>query len=141
MGDLGAYFKENTMKERALKWLLGKGISLSYTFRFEWTGFNNETKGKTKGEGRDLDVGGIAKGDTIRRKLALWQLKERILKEEQMLEKIKLGLSGKKTYLVALGSIIGVVIAWTNGTISNEQAVDTLIQSVLAMTVRAGIKQ
>src|SRR3990167_9193164 len=83
----------------------------------------------------------IAKGDTIRRKLALWQLKERILKEEQMLEKIKLGLSGKKTYLVALGSIIGVVIAWTNGTISNEQAVDTLIQSVLAMTVRAGIKQ
>ena len=58
-----------------------------------------------------------------------------------MLEKIKLGLSGKKTYLVALGSIIGVVIAWTNGTISNEQAVDTLIQSVLAMTVRAGIKQ
>ena|SRR3990167_5653451 len=84
---------------------------------------------------------GIAKGDTIRRKLALWQLKERILKEEQMLEKIKLGLSGKKTYLVALGSIIGVVIAWTNGTISNEQAVDTLIQSVLAMTVRAGIKQ
>ena len=50
------------MKERALKWLLGKGISLSYTFRFEWTGFNNETKGKTKGEGRDLDVGGNSEG-------------------------------------------------------------------------------
>lgn len=56
-----------------------------------------------------------------------------------MFEKIKEALAGKKTYLVAVSSIIGVVIAWSTGNMDTVTAVQSIIACIMSMTIRNGI--
>jgi len=60
---------------------------------------------------------------------------------KQMFEKIKAALSGQKTYIVALSAIIGVLIAWVNGTLTDVEAVKAIIEAILAITIRAGVSK
>lgn len=54
------------------------------------------------------------------------------------MEKIRKMLSGKKTYLVAIASILGAVIGFANGA-SLMDALQIIITAILGSTIRAGI--
>jgi VIT1/CCC1 family predicted Fe2+/Mn2+ transporter len=56
-----------------------------------------------------------------------------------MLESIRQKLQGKKTYLVAVAAVLGIVIAWISGEQASDEAVKGVIAALLAMTLRAGI--
>jgi len=60
---------------------------------------------------------------------------------KQMFEKIKAALAGQKTYIVSLSAILGVLIAWVNGTLTDVEAVKAIIEAILAITIRAGISK
>ncbi len=53
-----------------------------------------------------------------------------------MLDKIRQVLAGKKTYLVGIVTIIGVLITWVE---TGELNWNLLMTTILAMTLRAGI--
>lgn len=59
----------------------------------------------------------------------------------KMLSKVRDFLSGRKTYLVAFSAILGVIIAWTNGSMSDIETVKAIIEAILAVTIRAGIQK
>jgi hypothetical protein len=48
-------------------------------------------------------------------------------------------LIGKKTYIVAACTIIGTIGTYLNGAIPADQAVQLIVNAVLASTLRAGI--
>lgn len=48
-------------------------------------------------------------------------------------------LSGKKTYLLALGAIIGLWTGYASGTIDLQTAIQKTFEALGFMTVRAGI--
>lgn len=50
-----------------------------------------------------------------------------------------MNFTGKKTYLVALGGVLGAVGGFLTGTMSAPEAVQLAISSVLAATIRSGI--
>lgn len=56
-----------------------------------------------------------------------------------MLEKWRETLQGKKTYVVGIGSIIGLLVAWTQGTVTTPDFIQGVITAVLGMTIRAGV--
>ena len=56
-----------------------------------------------------------------------------------MLENIREKLRGKKTYVVGIGSIIGLVVAWTQGAVTTPDFIQGVITAVLGMTIRAGV--
>lgn len=58
-----------------------------------------------------------------------------------IMDKIKDVLSGKKTYLLAAASIIGIIVAWLNGSMDNVSALKALIEALFAMTLRAGVSK
>lgn len=60
-------------------------------------------------------------------------------KEGKMLAKIKEFLTGRKTYLVGIAAIIGVLIAYANGTMEAMEAIKAIVEAILAMTIRAGV--
>ena len=49
-------------------------------------------------------------------------------------------LQGKKTFIVGIASVIGAISAWISGTMTTDQAVQLIITSILAMTVRSGVE-
>lgn len=53
--------------------------------------------------------------------------------------KIRDWLKGKKTYLVCIGAIIAVVLAWSDGDVTDFQAADGLVKAIFGMTIRAAI--
>jgi hypothetical protein len=55
------------------------------------------------------------------------------------LEKVRVWLRGKKTYLVALSAIVASVIAYTNNSIDAKDMWQQVVGLILTMTVRAGI--
>ena len=55
--------------------------------------------------------------------------------------KIRNYLQGKKTYLVAAGAVIAVVIAWASGDLETPDAVRDIVAAIIAVTVRAGVEQ
>ena len=55
------------------------------------------------------------------------------------MQKIKDWLKGKKSYLVAVGAILGVVVAWSAGEMGDLAAIQAVVAAVMAMTLRAGI--
>lgn len=57
-----------------------------------------------------------------------------------MLTTIREFLQGKKTYLVALSAIIATLIGWADGTIETFHALEAIGGSLLAATLRAGIR-
>lgn len=48
-------------------------------------------------------------------------------------------LKGKKTYLICIGAIIAVAVAWGDGDVTHFQAVDGLVKAIFGMTIRAAI--
>jgi hypothetical protein len=56
------------------------------------------------------------------------------------MDNIKGFLQGKKTYIVATGAIIGVIVGWISGSLSDTEAIKSIVESLLAMTIRNGIK-
>lgn len=50
-------------------------------------------------------------------------------------------LKGKKTYLICGGVIIGVALAWSEGDVSNVEALQAIFEAVVGMTIRAGISK
>lgn len=58
---------------------------------------------------------------------------------QKMMTTIKAFLAGKKTYIVAISAILGVVISWSNGSIGDAEALRSIIEAVLACTIRAGV--
>ena len=61
------------------------------------------------------------------------------LKEGKMLTKIREFLAGKKTILISVSAIIGVLIAYSSGAMEIVEAVKAIIEAILAMTIRAAI--
>ena len=61
------------------------------------------------------------------------------VKEGKMLNKIKDFLAGRKTYLIGISAIVGVLIAYASGSMEIVEAVKAIIEAILAMTIRAGI--
>ena len=59
----------------------------------------------------------------------------------KMFEKIRNLLSGKKTYLIALGAIIGVLVSFSNGSVEVVEAIKLIIEAILACTIRAGVSK
>ena len=56
-----------------------------------------------------------------------------------MLNKIKEWLKGKKTYLTAVTTIIGALVAYGEGIVGLEATIQAIVTAILAMTIRAGI--
>lgn len=57
----------------------------------------------------------------------------------QTLNDIKVLLEGKKTYLVAIATIATTLATWASGEVGNYQAVELILNAVLASTIRHGI--
>ena len=77
------------------------------------------------------------------RKFVLSVLLKYILSKEavkKFMGNAKEFLQGKKTYIVAVSAIIGVIIGWISGTLTDVEAVKAIFESLLAMTIRNGIK-
>lgn len=55
------------------------------------------------------------------------------------MENVMKFLAGKKTYLAAGAAVLGTLAAVGNGDMSLADGVQTVITSILAMTLRAGI--
>ena len=62
-----------------------------------------------------------------------------IKKVADILNKVKDFLSGKKTYLIAASSIIGILVAYSQGSVNAQDAIKSIVEAVLAMTIRAGV--
>ena len=58
----------------------------------------------------------------------------------ETLAKLRGILIGKKTYVLALGAIIGTVVAWMNGQVTDIEAVQQIWAALVATTIRAGVK-
>jgi hypothetical protein len=54
------------------------------------------------------------------------------------MNKFRVWLSGKKTYLVSLSTILSAIILWVNGA---DLDYKLIIEAILAMTLRAGISK
>jgi hypothetical protein len=52
---------------------------------------------------------------------------------------LRLWLQGKKTYVVAIGSIVAVIVAWVQGTTDTKTAVEMVVPLILAICLRSGI--
>jgi len=48
-------------------------------------------------------------------------------------------LKGKKTYLVAISTIIGAIASYASGTIEVGEMIKIIVAAIMAMTIRAGI--
>ena len=53
--------------------------------------------------------------------------------------KLKEWLKGKKVYLTAMASILGVVIAWVSGEVESAEGIKMIVVAILAMEGRAAI--
>ena len=58
----------------------------------------------------------------------------------ETLKKLRGVLIGKKTYILALGAVIGIVIAWMNGQVTDIEAVQQIWAALVATTIRSGVK-
>lgn len=56
-----------------------------------------------------------------------------------MIGKIKTAVRGKKTYLLAIGAIIGSVVAWSEDMMGTLDLIKALFTAAGMMTLRAGI--
>lgn len=56
-----------------------------------------------------------------------------------IMQSLKAFLGGKKTYLLAGVSLLGILIAWSGGEMDNLHAIEAAVAAVMAMTFRAAI--
>ena len=62
-----------------------------------------------------------------------------LFKTIAFMEKLRVFLSNKKTYLVCAGAIITAAIAWANGAIDTTMFIKYIFEALAGMTVRAAI--
>ena len=74
--------------------------------------------------------------DGIRSRIVLWAIQRKV---GPMLDSVREKLAGKKTYIVGIGSIIALFVAWVNGTVPTPDLMEGAITALLGMTLRAGI--
>lgn len=48
-------------------------------------------------------------------------------------------LKGKKTYVLAAVTIVGAVVAWSQGEIEADKLAEAIVAALMAMTIRAGM--
>lgn len=48
-------------------------------------------------------------------------------------------LKGKKTYIVAISTIVGAVAAYATGTIQVKEMIAAIVGAIMVMTTRAGV--
>ena len=58
---------------------------------------------------------------------------------KEMLEKIQAAISGKKTYILMVLSIIGTIVAWSQNQIDTTKAIELIIASITGITMRGAI--
>ena len=73
----------------------------------------------------------------LKRKILEIVLKKALKKVFTM--KVKEWLSGKKTYLICIGTILGAVISWVSGEIELGKMIEIIVAAIIAITLRAGI--
>lgn len=56
-----------------------------------------------------------------------------------MLDNLRDGLSGYKTYIVAFGAMVAAFVAWSQGSMDSQALIKAVVEATLAMTIRAGI--
>ena len=54
------------------------------------------------------------------------------------MNKLRLYLQGKKTYVVGVGAVVAAAVAWAMGNIDNQSAIEAIVGALLAMFIRAG---
>lgn len=54
-------------------------------------------------------------------------------------EKVRAWLKGKKTYLICAGAIIALAVAWSEGNVTDFEAISGLIKAIFGMSLRAGV--
>jgi hypothetical protein len=77
-------------------------------------------------------------------KLELWILETVILKiggVNKMIDTIKNALAGRKTYLVALVTIICGIVSWVSGITNTADLIQLIVTAILGCTVRAGVSK
>lgn len=57
----------------------------------------------------------------------------------EKVEKIREALKGYKTIFLAIGAIVTVIVAWSNGAMETVEAIKAIIEALFAVTIRAGI--
>lgn len=57
------------------------------------------------------------------------------------MSKIKDWLKGKKTYIICAIAILGVAVAWSEGSLADGDAIKAIFEAVVGMTIRAGISK
>lgn len=60
---------------------------------------------------------------------------------KDMLSKLRGSLDGKKTYIVGIVAVLGVILAWLNNSMTDIEAVKAIIEALMGMTIRAGISK
>jgi hypothetical protein len=61
-----------------------------------------------------------------------------IFKIFELIAKAKEWLRGKKVYLLGIGTITGILIAWSNNAVDTKTMMDSIWGSLVAMALRAG---
>ena len=55
------------------------------------------------------------------------------------METITLWLRGKKTFIVGIGAVVAVVVAWSVGEMEAQQAIEAIVAALMGMFIRAGV--
>lgn len=55
------------------------------------------------------------------------------------MSKIRDWLKGKKTYIVCAIAVLGVAIAWSEGSMADGDALKAVFEAIVGITIRAGI--
>jgi hypothetical protein len=56
-----------------------------------------------------------------------------------LLDKIKALVDGKKLYILAIGSIIAIIVAWSQGAMDTATAIQKIIEALGAIFLRLGV--
>lgn len=80
-------------------------------------------------------------GNNARKTAVFWKV-GKLLKEKDNMEtlaKVRTFLQGKKTYLLCAQAIIGAIVGWQAGVITEVEAIKMIWEALTISTVRAGV--
>lgn len=85
--------------------------------------------------------GMMKQGPNARKTLVFWKVGKLLQEGKNMetLAKLKTLMQGKKTYILAIGAIVGTIVAWTNGQVNDVDAIKQIWEALIAATIRQGI--
>jgi hypothetical protein len=87
--------------------------------------------------------GMMTPGSNARKTLVFWKVGKLLQEGKNMetLAKLKELVQGKKTYILAIGAIVGTIVAWTNGQVNDVDAIKQIWEALIAATIRQGISK